>query len=233
MIKKLINPLINSLIKELNNVLVTACLCLLLLLSVSTGVFAVQKIRILALFSDKALISVNGSQKLLGKGQTFKTIKLISADSDYALLEVQGTRVRYPLGSEINTTFKKQDPAKTLVLWKDNNNMFRYPGKINNTAVSFLIDTGATTIALNSGIARKAGINYKQGTRKLVQTASGIVKAYQVSLNKVSIGHINLYNVKAMVLEGSFPSYVLLGQSFLSRIHMIRDGDKMNLRKKY
>ncbi len=211
--------------------------CLLFLLSLASPALAeqkaAQKIKVMALFTDKAMISVDGSQKLISKGQTFNGIKLISADSDFALLEVQGARVRYPLGSEINTTFKKQDPGKTLVIWKGQDNMFHCQGKINNASVHFLIDTGATSIALNSGTARQAGINYKKGAQKLVQTASGLVKAWQVSLNKVTIGHIHLYNVNAMVLEGGFPTYVLLGQSFLSRIHMIRDGDKMNLRKKF
>ena len=61
--------------------------------------------------------------------------------------------------------------------------MFRYQGKINNASVHFLIDTGATSITLNSGTARQAGINYKKGNQKVVQTASGLVKAWQVSLN--------------------------------------------------
>ena len=65
------------------------------------------------------------------------------------------------------------------------------------------------------------------------QTASGIAKGYQVKLDKVKIGHILLYNVNAVVLQGAFPTEVLLGQTFLSRIHMTRDGDKMRLRKKF
>ena len=229
--------IILKLVPKTKPVFLIHLLCLLFLLSLASTALAeqktAQKIKVMALFTDKAMISVDGSQKLISKGQTFNGIKLISADSDFAVLEVQGARLRYPLGSEINTSFKKQDPGKTLVIWKDRDNMFRYQGKINNTSVHFLIDTGATSIALNSRTARQAGINYKKGNQKVVQTASGLVKAYQVSLNKVTIGHIHLYNVNAMVLEGSFPTYVLLGQSFLSRIHMIRDGDKMNLRKKF
>ncbi len=66
--------------------------CLLFLLSLpSTDLAeqkAAQKIKVMALFTDKAMISVDGSQKLIGKGQTFNGIKLISADSDYAVLEV-------------------------------------------------------------------------------------------------------------------------------------------------
>ncbi len=229
--------IIINLVRKTKPVSLILLLCLLCLLSLASTALAeqqsAQKIKVMALFTDKAMISVDGSQKLISKGQAFNGIKLISADSDFAMLEVQGTRVRYSLGSEINTSFKKQDPGKTLVIWKDQDNMFRYQGKINNASVHFLIDTGATSIALNSRTARQTGINYKKGAQKVVQTASGLVKAWQVSLNKVTIGHIHLYNVNALVLEGRFPTYVLLGQSFLSRIHMIRDGDKMNLRKKY
>lgn len=215
----------------------SAILCMvlfsLLVLIFPLQAFAGQTIKVLALFSDRALVVVDGSQKLLKKDQSFKGVKLISADSDSAVLEVQGRRKKYLLGSEISTSYKKQDPKKVLVVWKNKYNMFQAEGKINNSSVTFIIDTGATTVALNSGTARSAGIDYKKGRQALVQTASGIVKAYQVKLNKVNVGHIQLYNVNGMVLEGSYPTQVLLGQSFLGRIHMIRDGDKMNLRKKY
>lgn len=205
----------------------------LVLLIISVKALAGQTIKVLALFSDRALVVVDDSQKLLKKDQSFEGVKLISADSDFAVLEVQGRRKKYPLGSEISTSYKKQDPKKVLVVWKNKYNMFQAEGKINSSRVTFLIDTGANTVALNSGIAKKAGINYKKGRQVLVQTASGMVKAYQVKLNKVNVGHIQLYNVSGMVLEGGYPTQVLLGQSFLGRIHMIRDGDKMNLRKKY
>ena len=103
----------------------------------------------------------------------------------------------------------------------------------NNFSARFLIDTGASSIALNSNTAKRIGLKYRQGTPMQASTASGIAKGYRVTLNKVKIGHIQLYNIDAVVLEGAFPTEVLLGQTFLSRIHMTRDGDKMKLRKKF
>ena len=196
-------------------------------------VYASHKIQVMALFTDKAMLSIDGKQKILNKGQTFQGVKLISSDSYAAVLELHGKQRKFKLGSTISTNFKKSDPAEDFIVWKDMQNMFRVEGSINNTSVKFLIDTGASTIALNSITAKEAGLNYKQGIPLQATTASGISKGYQVTLNSVTIGHIKLYNVKAAVLEGSFPTEVLLGQTFLSRIHMIRDGDKMILKKKF
>jgi len=111
--------------------------------------------------------------------------------------------------------------------------MFRSKGHINNYSVKFLIDTGASTIAMSSVAAKKLGVKYRSGTAVQASTASGIAKGYAIKLDKVKLGNIIVYNVEAIVLEGSFPSEILLGQSFLSRIHMTRKGNKMKLRKMF
>lgn len=209
---------------------------LLFLFSISifhTTAYASHKIQIMALFTDKIMLSIDGKQKLLNKEQVFQGVKLIRSDSNGAVLELYGEQKRFKLGSSISTNFKKPDNFKEFIVWKDLTRMFRSDGKINNTSVRFLIDTGASSIALNSNTAQKIGLNYKQGLPLQATTASGVAKGYQVTLTTVKIGHIQLYNVKAAVLEGSFPTEVLLGQSFLSRIHMTRDGDKMILKKKF
>lgn len=208
-------------------------LLLFILLFVSVQAFASHKIKVMALFTDKAMLVIDGSQKLLKKGQTYNGVKLISSDSEAVVLEMHGQKQKYKLGSEITTSFKKLDPGKELVIWKDMYDMFRIHGSINNFSVKFLVDTGASSIALNSNTAKRIGLKYKKGTPMQASTASGIAKGYRITLDKVKIGHIQLYNVQAAVLEGAFPTEVLLGQTFLSRIHMTRDGDKMKLRKKF
>lgn len=206
---------------------------LLLLLSPLSNAFASHKIKVMALFTDKAMLVIDGNQKLLKKGQKYNGVKLISSDSEAVVLEMHGQQKKFKLGSEITTSFKKQDPGKELVVWKDMYDMFRIHGSINNYSVHFLIDTGASSIALNSNTASRVGLDYKKGTPMQASTASGISKGYRITLDKVKIGHILLYNIEAAVLEGSFPTEILLGQTFLSRIHMTRDGDKMKLRKKF
>ncbi len=205
----------------------------LLLLSPTLKSVASHKIKVMALFTDKAMLVIDGSQKILKKGQTYKGVKLISSDSDAVVLQLHGKTKKFVLGREISTSYKKADPGKELIVWKDDSNMFRVYGSINRHSMDFLIDTGATSVAMSSVAAKKIGLKYKKGTPMRASTASGIAKGYSLNLDHVKIGHIKIYNVNAVILEGSFPTEVLLGQSFLSRIHMTRDGDKMKLRKKF
>jgi len=206
---------------------------LLLLLFLYSEVYASHKIQVMALFTDKAMISVDGKQKFLKKGETYQGVKLISSDSHGAILELHGEKRKFKLGSTVSTNFKKSTLDKEFVVWKDAYNMFRINGSINNYSAKFLIDTGASSIAMSSRMAKRMGLKFKQGSPIRATTASGVVNGYQVILSKVKIGHIQLYNVNAAVLEGSYPTEVLLGQTFLSRIHMTRDGDKMILKQKY
>ncbi len=205
----------------------------LLLLSPTLNSFANHKIKVMALFTDKAMLLIDGSQKILQKGQTYKGVTLMSSDSDAVILKLDGQTKKFVLGREISTTYKKPDPRKELIVWKDDSNMFRVYGSINNHSMDFLIDTGATSVAMSSVAAKKIGLKYKKGIPMRASTASGIAKGYALNLSHVKIGHIKIYNINAVVLEGSFPTEVLLGQSFLSRIHMTRDGNKMKLRKKF
>lgn len=207
-------------------------LCLLLSILVSNS-FASHKIQVMALFTNKAMVVIDGKQKVLTKGQTYKGVTLISADSEEAVLKLHDEVKTFALGREISTSYKPSDPKKELVVWKDEYNMFRVHGSINGYSIHFLIDTGATSVAMSSVAAKRIGLKYKKGKPVRSSTASGIAKGYALNADNIKIGHIKLYNVETVVLEGSFPSEVLLGQSFLSRIHMTRDGDKMKLKKKF
>jgi aspartyl protease family protein len=100
--------------------------------------------------------------------------------------------------------------------------------------VRFLVDTGATTVALSGNDAKRLGIEYKRfGERGLSQTASGIAKIYSLRLKKVSVGNVTLYDVEAGVIDGNYPSEPLLGMSFLSAFEMKREGDRLELTRRY
>jgi aspartyl protease family protein len=107
------------------------------------------------------------------------------------------------------------------------------PGSINGRGVSFLVDTGATTVAMNSAIARFLGIDFASGQVGQSSTAGGLVRSYLVTLDRVKVGEIEVRNVRASVLEGVYPSYVLLGMSYLSEVEIREDSGLMTLIKKY
>jgi aspartyl protease family protein len=96
-----------------------------------------------------------------------------------------------------------------------------------------LVDTGATLISMNQSEARRLGINYLKGQKGYSQTASGIAGVYRVKLDTVKLGDIVLNNVDAAVHEGDGPPIVLLGMSFLSRVEMKREGERLVLTKRF
>jgi aspartyl protease family protein len=56
-----------------------------------------------------------------------------------------------------------------------------------------------------------------------------MVRTYSLTLEKVDVGPITLYNVAAGVVEGSFPSDALLGMSFLGQLNMKREGEQLEI----
>jgi aspartyl protease family protein len=190
-------------------------------------------ILVLGLFKDMAIVRVDGKQYKLHSGETTpEGIKLLSADSEQALLEIEGRQEVYHLGSHISATFSAPEKAGAMI--RPVNGMYLVPGFINRQPVDFLVDTGATTIAINAKLARKLGINFRyEGEQGYSSTASGYAKIYKLKLDSVQIGDIVLNNVEAAVLEGDFPTTALLGMSFLNRVNMKHDGELLVLEKKW
>jgi aspartyl protease family protein len=211
-----------------------AILTALSLLIMAPAAVAIDKITVLALFTNKAMVKVDGKQRLLSKGKTSpEGIKLISADAKGAVLEVDGQRKSYALGRQISATFKTAKTSAPIRIFPTSNGMFRVGGAINGFPVDFLVDTGATLIAMNRNEARRLGLNYRiNGQESKASTASGIVPTFNLKLRKVSVGTITLTNVEASVIEGDFPTKILLGNSFLNRVDMRREGRAMELRKR-
>ena len=210
-----------------------ACLllgCLLL----SMSVMAVEKVRVMALFADKAMLQIDGRQRLLRAGQKSpEGVLLVSADANGAVIEVDGRRESYGLGSQIGGHFAERKMAEVKI-WADARGSYNTVGSINGRMVDMLVDTGATSIAMSETEARRLGIPYRiKGEKTGVRTASGFAKAYAITLDQVQVGEIELHQVAAVVVEGSSPYRVLLGMSFLSRVKMEHKGNLMLLQSKF
>ena len=92
--------------------------------------------------------------------------------------------------------------AGSVTIKADARGHFIADAQVNGGAVRFLVDTGATTIALPAADAKRLGINYLKGERGMVQTANGTAPAYRVKLDTVRLGDITLNGVDGVVLEG-------------------------------
>jgi aspartyl protease family protein len=94
--------------------------------------------------------------------------------------------------------------------------------------VSFLVDTGATSIAMSQAEAVRIGLDLRNGQRGMASTANGLVPVVGVTLTTVRVGDVEVANVQAVVMPAQMP-HVLLGNSFLTRFSMRRDNDVMRL----
>lgn len=122
--------------------------------------------------------------------------------------------------------------AGTVKIYRGWQGHFFTDGDVAGKSLNFLVDTGATTVALSKAQARFVGIDVDHLMYdEQMETASGQIMAARATLPRLRIGDIQLLNVQATVLDT--PSDVaLLGQSFLSRIDTVSiAGDTMTLTK--
>jgi aspartyl protease family protein len=212
--------------------IITALLLTSMLVIPSTT--AVERVVVVGLFKDMAIVNINGQQRTLRAGETSpEGVTLISADSNEAILEIHGERQSFGLGTHIGGLFEEPAGGNIVRILPDDNGMYRVNGNINGFSMNFVVDTGATLVAMNSHEARRLGINYRiDGREGLAQTASGTAKIYLVNLERVRVGDIEIRNVRGAVHEGDHPPMVLLGNSFLNELNLKRDGRVMELHEK-
>ncbi len=214
-----------------------ATVLLVSLLLLPDAARAVLKIELFALFEHKAILKIDGIRRVLSVGESSpEGVRLVATDTaqETAQVEIKGRRETVALGVVASAGFADPKAADSVTLWADSGGFFYSDGEINGKAVKFLIDTGANTIALNSRTAERIGLDYRRhGQPALASTAGGMVRIYSVKLESVSVGGIVLHNLDAGIIEGDHPRDVLLGMSFLGRLDMNRDGDRLELRKRY
>lgn len=203
------------------------------LLTTAGRVCALPQIEVQALFGGKAILMIDGQSRTLSIGQTSpEGVKLVDADSKQAVLEVDGKTHTYKPGGAISLSYAKPQQHEEKI-YADNRGMFKSIGTINGRTVRFLLDTGATTVAMNKSQARQLGVDYRmKGEHVVISTASQNVKGYRVRLDSVSVGKIKQSNVEAMVIDGDHPGPILLGMSFLGKLKVEKAGDVMTIRQR-
>jgi aspartyl protease family protein len=191
------------------------------------------QVNIVGLFSNKAVVIINGGKpKTLSIGQVSEGVKLLAADSKTATLQIEGKNKTLGMGQAASVG-GASGAVSSVTLYADTQGHFISDCQINGVTLKFLVDTGATTVALNSGDAKFANIDYKRGIPVQVGTANGVVTAYRVTIANLKIGAVTLSQVEGSVLEGGSPSVVLLGMSALNRLDMKRQDIALTLTKKY
>jgi len=210
-------------------------LVVLLVCIYSAASWAIKDIHVVALFKDRAIVMIDGKQRLLRAGDSSpEGVKLVSADSAGAVFEYHGRTLERQLDGRVHAAAESPKGHDDVLIFRDRWGMFKTVGSVNGLPVKFLVDTGASSVAMNSAQARRLGIDFRvQGEPIYVSTASDVTQAYQLKLDVVKVGSIQLRNVTAVVMDGAQPTEVLLGMSFLGHLEMLNKGDKLILRRKY
>lgn len=191
------------------------------------------QIQVKGLFKNGAVIVVNGQQRVLRVGKTSpEGIKLVSADSRSAEVEVNGKRQVLSLSRHISASFAPTEKPVARIP-RGNGGHYYGTGQINQRQFRFMVDTGATTVAMNEASAKGLGLDYASGRKVYLSTANGYAPAHVVMLDTVQVGDIILNNVEATVLTGGFPKVILLGNSFLDRVNLQRNQGLLVLEARY
>jgi aspartyl protease family protein len=200
----------------------------------AAGPAAAADVNVVGLFGNKAVVSINGgAPRTMSVGQRVpEGVGLVAVDGESATFEIDGKRRTLRMGQAYATPGGGGGAGQRTVLKADGRGHFLTDGQVNGGTVRFLVDTGATLIALPTADAKRLGLSYLDAPRGVVNTANGSAVAYKVKLDTVRVGDITINNVDAVVLEGGL-SVALLGMSFLNRTEMKREGETMVLLKRF
>lgn len=209
-------------------------LCALALAAFGAAAVFAQTVAMTGSMGNRALLVIDGKAVTAAAGSTVQGVRVVSVQSDRAVVEVGGQRQTVVLGAAQVRLGGSGTPGsgRTIELTASSGGHFQTQGSINGGAVTFLVDTGATTVSMSTSDAERLGVKYQQGRPIQVQTANGVVRGWLVTLDRVRIGEVEVYNVEGAVAQRDMP-FVLLGNSFLDRFQMRRDNDRMTLERRY
>ena len=169
----------------------------------------------------------NGNQtgKRIGQGMLIFSFALTLIGLSFFFegqLQRQANPNQNPLMMELSTGIKE------VVLRQNRQGHYVASGTINNVPVLFLLDTGATDVAIPESIALTAGL--QRGNASRASTANGVVTVYSTKIDELLLGNIVLEGVNASITTSMVGDTILLGMSALRQIEFSQRGDELTLR---
>ncbi len=159
----------------------------------------------------KALLVIDGQPATLAIGESAGGVTLRQLGDGRAVVEQRGATATLQLGGAPARLAGSAAPAagtREIVIPVGLGGHYTTGGAINGRPVRFMVDTGATVIALGQAEADRLGLPWRGGERTLTQTANGPVAVHRVSLDRVRVGEVELNNIAAVVVPAAMP-YVL------------------------
>lgn len=196
---------------------------------------AAADISVVGVFPGKGAVLVvdGGAPQSVRIGQKLGGVTLVAVDKTGAVVDDEGRRRSVALGQHVTGGTAPSGRIPQAVLTADGRGQFTTESTVNGNSMRFLVDTGASLVAIPGNEARRMGIDFAKGQKGVAQTANGPAPVYRIKLDSIKVGEIELLNVDAIVMDGGGLAQPLLGMSFLNRVEMRRDGDTMTLVRRF
>ena len=208
---------------------VTLTLSLLMVAAQACGEQAAVVVE--ALMGKAAVLMIDGQRKMLAVGESFAGVTLVATEATTATLEVDGRTETVGLSRHVATAYQTLE-ERVVTIARDSKLQYQTNAVINGRSVLVLVDTGANVVAISSFQAKAMGVNYlEDGTPSQVETASGVIDAHSVTLQSVNVGGLQVDNVPATVVEGTYPATILLGMSYLRHVKIQEHDGMLSLSK--
>ncbi len=196
---------------------------------------AAPRVALSGTMGQQALLVIDGGNpRAVRSGDAAQGVRVISVGAGEAQVEINGQRRTLRVGDAPVAVGggTRDSGASKIVLTAGSGGHFMSMGSINGQAVQFMVDTGASLVALSEADAQRMGIDYKKGAPLTLRTAGGDLQGFRVMLSSVRVGELELTNIEAVVQPTPLP-FVLLGNSFLTRFQMKRENDLMTLERRF
>ena len=185
---------------------------------------------------ERAVLVIDGRVRTLVPGGVEHGVKFLGFANGEAQVEIEGRRASLRMGAAPLAVVPSDDASTgagtQVVLTAGLGGHFTSSGNINGRPAEFLVDTGATAVAMSQAEADRLALPWRNSARRgLTQTANGPVPVNFVTLSSVRLGDVEVHNIEAVVVPAQM-DHVLLGNSFLTRFQMKRVNDTLTLEKR-
>ena len=193
----------------------------------------VQDIKVLGLFKNTAVLTINDQRAVLHVGdKQLGNLRLLAANSEKAIFEIKGKRVELALSDSggIRTDLPVTGGHQAMLI--SNGGLYAVTGAVDGQLADFVVDTGASYVTMSPQQARLLRLDYSNAKKVMMTTANGKATAHIFKIKSVRIGGIELHDVDGAVMADMSPSKILLGMSFLNQVDMTHDTGMMVLKQR-
>ncbi|WP_417283801.1 retropepsin-like aspartic protease family protein [Comamonas sp.] len=193
-----------------------------------------QSVALTGVLGSKALLVIDGgAPKAVASNDSHQGVRVLQVGADSVVVEIKGQRQTIRLGEAPVSVGSRGNgvSGSRIVLMADARGHFIDRGQINGKTMQYMVDTGASTVAIGRADAERMGLPYLQGTPVMMRTANGTAQGWKLILDSVRVGDVEVRGLEAIVASQSMP-YVLLGNNLLAHFQMTRQGTEMILVKR-